>query len=79
MGIGIQSETCGEMTKHAGHCLDVHTILQGNGCEGVAEVMKSDLRDARSFQHPFQHIVHTVRGDGATVGRGKHIGVIGDQ
>ena len=77
MGIGVQGEACGEVTQHAGHRLDVHTVLQGDGCEGVAEVMKSDLRNASSLQNPLQHIVHTVRGDRAAVGRGKHILVIG--
>ena len=42
MGIGVQGEACGEVTQHAGHRLDVHTILQGDGSEGVAEVMKSE-------------------------------------
>ena len=77
MGIGVQGEASGEVTQHAGHSLDVHTILQGNGCEGVAEVVESDLRNACPFQHPLQHIIDTVRRDGTTVRRGKHIGVIG--
>ena len=72
MGIGVQGEACGEVTQHAGHRLDVHTILESDGSEGVAEVMESDFRDARPFQHPLQHIVHTVRGDGTTVGTGTH-------
>ena len=45
MGIGVQGEACGKVTQHVGHGLDVHTILQGNGCEGVAEIVESDLRD----------------------------------
>ena len=77
MSISVQGEACGEVTQHAGHRLDVHTILEGNGSEGVAEVMESDLRDARSFEDTLQHIVDAVRGDGTTVGRGKHIGVVG--
>jgi len=35
MGIGVQGEASGEVTQHAGHRLDVHTVLQGNGGEGV--------------------------------------------
>ena len=31
VGVGVQGEACGEVTQHAGHGLDVHTILQGNG------------------------------------------------
>ncbi len=77
MGVCIQGEACGEVTQHAADRLDVHTVLQGDGSEGVAEVVKSDLRDASPFQHSLQHIVDTVRGDGATVGRREYIGVIG--
>ena len=73
MGIGVQSEASGEVTQHAGHRLDVHTVLQRDGGEGVAEVMKSDLRDARSFQHTLQHVVDAVRGDGTTVGGGEDV------
>ena len=76
MGIGVQSEACGKVTQHARHRLDVHTILEGDGSEGVAEIMESDLRDARSFEDTLQHIVDAVRGDGTTVRRGKHIGVV---
>ena len=64
MGIGVQGEACGEVTQHAGHRLDVHSVLESDGCEGVAEVMESDLRDANPLQNPLQHIVDTVRGDG---------------
>ena len=77
MGVGIQGEACGEVTEHAGHRLDVYAVLQGDGCEGVAEVVESDLRDACPLQYTLQHIVDTVRRDGATIGRGKHILVMG--
>ena len=77
MGIGAQGEACGEVAEHSTDCLDVYTILQCDGCEGVAEVVESDLRDTCSFQHPLQHIVDAIRGDGSAVGRGEHIVVIG--
>ena len=77
MGIGIQGEACGEVTQHTGHRLDIHTILERDGCEGVAQIVESDLRDASPFQHPLEHVVYTVRGDGATVGGGEYILVIG--
>ena len=77
MGIGVQGEACGEVTQHAGHRLDIHSVLEGDGGEGVAEIVESDLRDASPLQHPLQHVVHTIRGDGAAVGRGEHILVIG--
>ena len=68
VGIGVQGEACGEVPKHAGHRLDIHTVLQCDGGEGVAEVMESDLRDASPFKDSLEHIVHAVRGDGAAVG-----------
>ena len=68
MGIGIQGEACGEVPQHTGYRLDVYTVLQGDGCEGVAEVVESDLRDASSLQYSFEHIVDAVRRDRTTVG-----------
>lgn len=65
------------MAQHAADCFDIHTVLQGDGGEGVTEVVEPDFRDTCPFQHPFQHIVHTVRGDGTAVGGREHILVIG--
>ena len=75
MGVGIQGEACGEVTQHAGYGLDVHTVLQGDGSEGVAEVMESDLRDASPLQYTLQHVVDAVRGDGTAVGGREHISI----
>ena len=68
-GIGVQGEARGEVTQHTADRLNIHSVLQRDGCESVAEVMKSDLRDAGPLQYPLQHVVHAVRGDGTTVGR----------
>ena len=35
MGIGIQRETCGEVSQHTGYCFDVYAVLQGQCGEGV--------------------------------------------
>ena len=77
MGIGVQSEPGREVAEHAADRLDVHSILEGDGCESMAEIVESDLRDTCSLQHPFQHIVHAVRGDGTTVGGWEYILVVG--
>ena len=60
MSIGVQGETCGEVAQHAGDGLYIHTVLQGYGSEGVAEVVESDFWDVGSCQHSFEHIVHAV-------------------
>ena len=49
MGVGVQGEACGEVAQHTADGLDVHTVLKCDGCEGVAEVMESDLGDACSL------------------------------
>ena len=77
MGIGVQGEPSGEVAQHAGYGLDVYAVLQGQGGEGVAEVMESDLGDACPFEDALQHIVDTVRRDGTAVRRRKHILVVG--
>ena len=77
MGIGVQREAGGEVPQHAGHRLDIHAVLQGNGCEGVAEIVESDLWNTSPFEDTLQHIVDAVRGDGTAVRGGKHIDIIG--
>ena len=62
VGVGVQGEACGEVSQHAGDSLDVYAVLQCDGGEGVAEVMKSDLRDASPFEDVLRHIIYTVRG-----------------
>ena len=69
MGVGVQGEACREVPQHTGHGLDVHSVLEGDSCEGVAKVMESDLGDASSFEDALQHVVHAVRGDRTAVGR----------
>ena len=77
MGVGIQREPSGEVAEHTGYSFYVNSVLQRNGSKGVAEVVKSDLRDACSCQHTLEHIVHAVRRDGASVGGGEDVFVIG--
>ena len=35
MSVGVQREACRKMPQHTRHGLDVHTVLQGQRCEGV--------------------------------------------
>ena len=61
MCIGVQCEPGGEVAEHSTDGLDIHTVLQGDGGKGVAEVVESDLWDTCSCQHSFEHIVYAVR------------------
>ena len=33
LDVGVQGEAGGEVTQHTGHRLDVHTVLERNGCK----------------------------------------------
>lgn len=55
MGIGIQGKTGGEVFQHPGDHLDVHTVLQSQGREGVSEIVKAHLQ----FEHPV-HLEHRL-------------------
>ena len=77
MGIGVQGEAGGEVAQDGGYGLDVHAVLQSDGGKGVAEVVEANLGDACPCQHPFQHIVHTVRGNGVTGGGREYIFAVG--
>lgn len=39
MSIGIQGKPCGEVAQHSGDCLDIHTILQGEGRKCVPKLV----------------------------------------
>ena len=77
MGVGIQGESGGEVAEHSADGFDIHAVLQGNGGEGVAEIVKSDLGNPGSGEDSFEHIVHAVRGDGASIWGWEHILVVG--
>ena len=38
MSVGVQREACRKMPQHARYGFDVHTVLQGQRCESVAQV-----------------------------------------
>ena len=40
MGVGVQGEPGAEVPQHAGHGFNVHTVLERQGGEGMAEIRK---------------------------------------
>ena len=65
MGVGVQGEPGAVMAQHPRDGLYVHPVLQSQSCEGVSQIMEPDLRQSRPFQHPVEHVEHTVRRHGA--------------
>ena len=61
MSVGVQREACRKMPQHTRYGLDVHTVLQCQRCEGVAQVMKAYPWQPCPFQHSLQHMQDAVR------------------
>ena len=77
MGVGVQGEARRVVTQHPGHRLDVHSVLQGQGGECMPEIMEPDFGQSRPFQHPVEHMQHTVRENRHTRWAGEHPGCTG--
>ena len=69
VGVGVQGKTSAEVAQNGRDGFHVYPVLQGQGSEGVAQVVEPHIRQPCPFQHPAEHIPNTVRRDGPTVGR----------
>ena len=43
MGVGVQSESSGEVAQHPGDRFDVHTVLERQRGKGVSKVVETDF------------------------------------
>ena len=74
MGIGVKGEGGGEVAQHTADSLDVHSVLEGDGGEGGAEVVEADLRDAVLSRRRLS-ILFTLSGEmGPPLGEGNTYG-----
>ena len=71
MGVGVQGEPCREVFQHPGYRFHIHPVLQDQGGKGVAKIMEPHFGQSRPFQHPVEHMQHSVRGDRPTGGAGE--------
>ena len=51
VSVGSQGKSCIVVTEHTADRFHVHTILQCQRCEGMSEIMKSDVRQPRILQY----------------------------
>ena len=56
VGVGVQREARRVVTEHTADGLDVHAVLERHCREGVSEVVETYPWEARSFQHPLEHV-----------------------
>ena len=76
VGIGTQGEPRVVVAQHTGHSLDVHAILQGQGGEGMPEIVEADVLQSgvpEDLLVELYHRVGVVHLSGG--GRGEHIRV----
>ena len=52
MSVGVQREACRKMPQHTRYGLDVHTVLQCQRCEGMAQVVEPDMLQPRVLEDP---------------------------
>ena len=71
MRVGVQREACRKMPQHTRYGFDVHSVLQGQRCEGVAQVMETHLRATLPAFRTRCSMCNTLSGDmGPPVGDG---------
>ena len=77
VGVGPQGEACVVMPQHGRDRLNVHAVLEGQGGEGVPEIMEPEVFQSCVFQDALvegSHRIRVVHGPGA--GGGEELGVI---
>lgn len=77
MGVGIQGETSAEVAENGRDGFHVYPVLQGQGGEGVPQIVEPHIGQPRPLQHPAEHIPHAVWTDGSAIGRREHILAVG--
>ena len=76
MGVGAQGEAGVIVPQHTGDRLDVHTVLQGQCGEGMAQIVKADMFQSGILEDLLMEFRHRVRVVHlASGGRGEHIRV----
>ena len=76
VGVGAEREPCVIVPQHTGDRLDVHAILQGQGGEGVPEIVEADVFQSgvlEDFLVEFHHRIGIVHLAGS--GQGEDIRV----
>ena len=76
VGVGAEGESCIVVSQHGGDGFDIHSVLEGQGGEGVPEIVEPEVFQPRVFQNALVkggHRVRVVHGAGA--GGGEEPGI----
>lgn len=61
VGVGAESEARAVMSQGAGQGLHIHPVLQRERCEGVPEIVESDMLSTDGFQDLLVGVPEGVR------------------
>ena len=61
VGVSVQREPRRVVAEHTADGFDVHPVLECQGRERMAQIMKAYPWQSRPFQHPLEHVQHAVR------------------
>ena len=76
VGVGAEGKSSVVVAQHTGHRFDVYTVLQCQGCEGMAEVVESDVFQPGVLQDLLMKVDHGIRVVPFASDRGgEHIGI----
>ena len=78
VGVGAECKSGVIVAEHTADGFDVHSVLQCQRCEGMSEVVKSDVRQSRVLQDLLVQVydgVWVVHLTGCR--RGEHVGILG--
>ena len=67
MGVDVQRGSRRHMTKHGGERFHIHAVLQRQCCEGMAQIMKSNMFASCVLQDELQSAAHHAGCDGAVL------------
>ena len=77
VGVGAECESSVIVAEHTADGFNVHPILQCQRCEGVSEVVKSDVLSADGLQDLLMGVAEGVRVEhGAGLGRHEQVGTV---
>ena len=76
MGVGGKGESGAAVPQHAGYGLDIDSVLQGQGCEGVAQIVEADMLQPGILEDLLMELYHRI-GVVHSIGyrRGEQVGV----
>ena len=61
VGVGTQGKSRRVVAQGAGQGLHIHAVFQGQRCEGVSEVMESNVLSADGFQDFVMGVTEGIR------------------